>query len=226
MKVTLIEKIRETKDVYSFIFKSEKQVIWEAGQHIFLKIPHPNPDNRGIIRHFTISSAPFEKNISITSRFDIEKGSSFKKALLKLKTGSSVEAFNLRGNFIIKDLKAKYVFIAGGIGITPYRSILLDLSNKNNSVNIILLYGSKDQNIVFKGTLDEIESKYKWLKIHYIIEPQLINGEIIKNKVPDFQERIFYISGPLIMVKIVEGILSKLNISKSSIAKDYFPGYE
>src|SRR4030042_5259503 len=159
MKVTLIEKIQETKDIYSFIFKPEKQVTWEAGQHIFLKIPHPNPDNRGVIRHFTISSAPFEKNISITSRFDIEKGSSFKKALLKLKTGSTIEAYNLRGNFTIKDLKARYAFIAGGIGITPYRSILLDLSNKNNSVNIILIYGNKDQNIVFKDTLDSIESK-------------------------------------------------------------------
>lgn len=226
MKVTLIEKIRKTKDIYSFIFKPEKQVIWKAGQHIFLKIPHPNPDNRGIIRHFTISSAPVEKNISITSRFDIEKGSSFKKALLKLKTGSTVEAFNLRGNFIIKDLKAKYVFIAGGIGITPYRSILLDLSNKNNSVNIILLYGNKDQDIVFKDTLDAIESKYKWLKIYYIVEPQIIDEEILKNKVQDFKERIFYISGSLNMVKTVQNILLRLNIKESSILKDYFPGYE
>jgi len=226
MKVTLIEKIRETQDIYSFIFKPEKQVTWEAGQHIFLKIPHPNPDNRGIIRHFTISSAPFEKNISITSRFDIEKGSSFKKALLKLKTGSAVEAFNLRGNFTIKDLKAKYVFIAGGIGITPYRSILLDLINKDRSPDIVLLYCCKAEGIIFKDILDEMEDKYKWLKIHYIIEPKLISGEIIKNKVPDFKERIFYISGPLIMVKIVEEILSKLNIGKSSILKDYFPGYE
>jgi len=226
MKIILIKRIQEAKDVYSFIFKSEKQITWEAGQHIFLKIPHLNPDNRGIIRHFTISSAPFEKNISITSRFDIEKGSSFKKSLLKLRTGSTVEAFNLRGNFTIKDLKAKYAFIAGGIGITPYRSILLDLSNKKNSVNIILLYGNKEQDIVFKETLDAIESKYNWLKIHYIIEPQIIDEEIIENKVPDFKERIFYISGSLNMVKAIQNILLRLNIKESSILKDYFQGYE
>ena len=226
MKVTLINKIQETKVIYSFVFEPENPVTWTAGQHIFLKIPHQKPDDRGEIRHFTISSAPFEKNILVTSKFDFEKGSSFKKALLQLNAGSSIEAFNSRGNFIIKDLKAKYIFIAGGIGITPYRSILMDLINKNRSLDIILLYCCKAGEIIFKDILDEMENKYKWLKIHYIIEPQLINGEIIKNKVPDFLERIFYISGPLIMLKIVEGILSKLNIGKSSIAKDYFPGYE
>ncbi|OGD36473.1 hypothetical protein A2V94_06085 [Candidatus Atribacteria bacterium RBG_16_35_8] len=226
MKLTLIKKIQESKDIYTFVFAPENPIIWKAGQHIFLNIPHENPDARGEIRHFTISSAPFKKDLFITTKFDFEKGSSFKKALLKLNQGDSIEGFNLGGNFMIKDLKAKYVFIAGGIGITPYRSILMDLADEDRLPDIILFYCGKPEGFIFTDILDEIKKKYERLLVHFVIEPQLINGEIIKEKVPDLDDRIFYISGPMGMVKIVEEILLKLNIGKSNIVKDYFPGYD
>ena len=170
--------------------------------------------------------APFEKNLFITTKFDFDKGSSFKKALLELNQGSSIEGSNIGGNFIIKDLKAKYVFIAGGIGITPYRAILMDLANEGRILDVILFYCGKADGIIFMDIFDEIANKYKWPLVHFVIEPQLINGEMIKEKVPDFKDRIFYISGPMVMVKIVEEILLKLNIGNSSIVKDYFQGYE
>ncbi len=226
MKLTLINKIQESKDIYTFVFEPENPITWKAGQHIFLNIPHENPDERGEIRHFTISSAPFEKDLFITTKFDFEKGSSFKKALLKLNQGDSIEGFNLGGNFIIKDLKSKYVFIAGGIGITPYRSILMDLVNEGGLPDVVLFYCSKAEGFIFTDILDEIKKKYDQLVVHFVIEPQLINGEIIKEKALDFNDRIFYISGPMVMVKIVEEILLKLNIGKSNIVKDYFPGYD
>lgn len=226
MKLTLINKIQESKDIYTFVFKPEDPMTWKAGQHIFLNIPHENPDTRGEIRHFTISSAPFEKDLFITTKFDFEKGSSFKKALLKLKKGDFIDGFNLGGSFMIKDLKSKYVFIAGGIGITPYRSILMDLTDEGILPDIILFYCGKAEGFIFTDILDEIKKKYERLLVHFVIEPQLINGEIIKEKVPDMDDRIFYISGPIAMVKIVEEILLKLNIGKSNIVKDYFPGYD
>src|SRR4030066_2320569 len=148
MKLTLINKIQELKDIYAFVFAPEDPITWKAGQHIFLNIPHENPDTRGEIRHFTISSAPFEKDLFITTKFDFEKGSSFKKALLKLNQGSSIEGYNIGGNFIIKDLKAKYVFIAGGIGITPYRAILMDLANEGRISDVILFYCGKADGII------------------------------------------------------------------------------
>lgn len=225
MKLTLIKKIQESKSIYTFVFEPENPAAWKAGQYIFYKILHENPDDRGMVRHFTISSAPSEKNIFLTTKFDFENGSSFKKALFKLKQGSLVEGFNLGGDFIIKDLKAKYIFIAGGIGITPYRSILMDLVNEGRLLDVILFYSSKAEEIIFMDVFNEIKEKYKWPMVHFVIEPQLINGEIIKEKVPDCKDRIFYISGPMVMVSIVEEILLKLNIKNDSIVKDYFPGY-
>ena len=76
MELILIKKIKETRDSFSFVFKPEKKIYWKPGQCIFFKVPHENPDDRGITRPFSISSAPFEKEIMITSKFD------FKKAVL------------------------------------------------------------------------------------------------------------------------------------------------
>jgi glycine betaine catabolism B len=225
MNVTLIKKIQEAENIYSFLFKSENKLKWKAGQYIFLKIPHKNPDDRGEERHFTISSAPFEENIMITTKFDFKGGSSFKKALLQLNEGGSIEMYNLEGDFIIRDSRSKYVFIAGGIGITPYRSIMMDLVNRGKKADIILLYFCKTSEIIFKDIFDKIERRNSKIKIHYITEPQRVNEDIIKSRVQDFNERILYASGPYLMVKAVEDVLSNLNVKEKNIIKDYFPGY-
>ncbi len=226
MKITLIKKIKEAENIFSFVFNSPKKVDWRAGQYIFLTIPHKNPDGRGEERHFTISSAPHEKNIIITTKFDFDNGSSFKKALFSLKEGSTIEASGPSGDFIIEDVEEKYVFIAGGIGITPYRSIIIDAENKNIGIDSMLLYFSKSKEVIFRDVFNEVEKRHKWLRVSYINEPVRINKEIIKEKVADFGKRKFYISGPFSMVKAAEGVLSELRIDKSSIIKDYFPGYK
>ncbi len=225
MKVTLVKKIKETKDSFLFIFKPEKEISWKPGQCIFYKIPHENPDDRGTTRHFSISSAPYEKNIMLTSKFDFKKGSSFKRALFALKEGDMVEAFGLRGDFVTKNFKKKLVFIAGGIGITPCRSILLDLVYKRKNPEVIMLYGNKDRDIIFKDTLDKLVNSHDWLKIHYIIEPQLIDSDIIRKNVSNLYDCFYYISGPLKMVQIMKEILLKMNIESKNIIEDYFPGY-
>jgi glycine betaine catabolism B len=226
MKITLIKKNKESENIFSFVFEPEKEVKWKAGQYLFLKIPHRNPDDRGEKRHFTISSAPHEKNIMITTKFDFENGSSFKKALINLEEGSTIEASGPSGDFIIEYLEEKYAFIAGGIGVTPYRSMIFDMETKNSGIDSILLYFSKSKEIIFKDIFNEIEKRNDWLRVEYINEPVRISREIIKEKVADFGRRKFYISGPFKMVKAAEDILPDLKIKKSSIIKDYFPGYK
>ncbi|MEA2015424.1 MAG: FAD-dependent oxidoreductase [Actinomycetota bacterium] len=226
MKITLIKKNRENENIYSFIFKPEEKVTWKAGQYIFLKIPHPEPDDRGEKRHFTISSAPHEENIAVTTKFDFKNGSSFKRALIKLKKADSIKASGPEGEFIIKNPGAKYAFIAGGIGVTPYRSIILDMEKRNIDTDTNLLYFCKKREIIFKDIFNEVEGKNRRLKVYYINEPHRIDKNIIKEKVSDFKERNFYISGPFSMVKAAEDVLSNLNVAKNLIKKDYFPGYK
>lgn len=225
MKLTLIKKIKEAKDSFSFIFKPENEISWKPGQYIFYEIPHENPDNRGTTRPFSISSAPFEKNIMLTSRFDFKKGSSFKRALFALEEGSIVKTSGLKGDFVIKNFKNKLVLMAGGVGITPYRSILLDLVHKGENPEVIILYGNKDRDIIFKDTLDKLVNNHNWVKIYYIMEPQFIDIDIMRKNVGDLHNSFYYISGPLIMVQIMKKMLLKMNIESKNIIEDYFPGY-
>ena len=225
MKVELLEKYHETEDVISFIFKPLEDLKWKAGQFIYYKIPHSDPDSRGAMRHFTIASAPHENNIRLTTRFFKEDGSSFKKALKKLETGSQIDAFSNEGSFTVDNSRDKYIFIAGGIGITPFRSILMDLSYQNKISNIILFYGNRDKNIVFKDKLEEISAKNPGLKIHYIISPVKIDFEILNREVPDLLDRRCYISGPMKMIKSIERSVIGGGVSPEKIKTDYFSGY-
>jgi glycine betaine catabolism B len=123
MKFTLSATKQEANDTFSFIFAPEQPLQWKAGQLLRYVLNHPHPDDRGVERFFSIASAPHEKHVMLTTRF-ASKSSSFKKALKNLRPGDAIEAHDLEGDFVVDDSEKTFVFIAGGIGITPFRAIL------------------------------------------------------------------------------------------------------
>lgn len=225
MKLKLIQKKTESPDVKSFIFKPSESIIWKAGQFFHYVLHHEPTDNRGSDRWFTISSAPFEKNIMITTRFTPNKGSSFKKKLESLKIGESIEISDLDGDFTIDNPAKEYVFIAGGIGITPFRSILKELYHDKKPINVILLYSNRDKNITYKKELESITKNNPHFKIHYIFSPEHIDEKKIKELIPNLQKPLFYVSGPEPMVESIGNLLKAMNIPGDHIKQDWFPGY-
>jgi glycine betaine catabolism B len=225
MKAELIEKDHESKDIVSFIFKPAETLKWKAGQFIYYKLPHKDPDNRGIIRHFTISSAPHEENIRLTTKFTYNRGSSFKKALLRLEPGDELEIFAQEGDLIIEDPGHKNIFIAGGIGITPYRAIILDLFYKREVNDILLFYGADKDNIAFKDLLEEVSSKDPGLSVEYVFSPERIDYKLLEDRVEDLKDRLFLISGPMLMIKNIRDSLIEGGIEEHKIKTDYFSGY-
>lgn len=221
MKLTLLSKHKQTQDIKTFVFKPESPLSWKEGQYLIYTLGHGNSDTRGKMRFFTISSAPFEIYPQITTRIH-QNSSSFKKALDNLKIGGVIQAKGPDGDFVIEDLKKHYVFVAGGIGITPFRSILKQLKFKNKDLDIILLYSSKNSDVVFKKELDNL--KLKNLKIEYFIGKRINKIDI--EKITGFKKRIFYVSGPDPMVEKTEKLLLKLGIKKENIKSDYFSGYD
>ncbi len=113
MKLTLIRKKEEVPSVESFIFSSAEPVTWQAGQFLHCILEHEPMDNRGEERWFTIASAPFEKELMITTRIANEKGSSFKTALSALQVGETIEVPEIDGDFIVEDPAQTYVFYRG-----------------------------------------------------------------------------------------------------------------
>lgn len=225
MQLKMEERRKEVDDVFSFIFQPQEVISWQAGQYLLYKIPHEHPDERGDTRIFTISSPPYQKKIMLTTRYLFEESSSFKKALFAKKVGDMVEAIKIGGEFTVNKEDKKLVFIAGGIGITPYHALLLELEERREEKDIILIYSNREvNNIVFKDTIDRLAKEYHTLKVNYIFSPQRCDQELIKQTVPDILKRIFYLSGPMAMVKGVEEALRQLNVPQENIKKDYFPG--
>jgi glycine betaine catabolism B len=227
MILNFIKKVQNTADCFSLFFDSPDPVIFKAGQHMNFTLPHDNPDDRGISRFFTIASAPNEKLIMITTRIAQEQSSTFKKALMSMEKGWNISAMPPQGKFTIDDYSRSYVFFAGGIGITPFRSILVDLAyiKKIKEMEIFLLYSNKSNDIVFKDELDVLADQNTSFKVRYVISPEVFNIEMLKVVIPNFRDKTYYISGPPGMVKSIGEGLTAENIDDSQIMRDFFPGY-
>lgn len=226
MKLKLIYKKNETFDIKSYIFSAQGGLKWKAGQFLIYSLPHENPDIRGIQRFFTISSAPFEKYVMLTTRIFPQNSSSFKKVLEKLKEGDLVDAKGPGGDFVVSEPDKNFVFIAGGIGIAPFKAILNDLNHISSPINVELLYANSNNEFAFKDELEKIASVHPSFKIHYVISPQHIDEQMIEQKVKGFKNKIFYVSGPEKMVEDFTEMLKGMGIKEKNIKQDFFPGYE
>lgn len=232
----LKEKIKISDNAYEFTFDKENNFNYKAGQYMEWTIPQLITDGRGNRRYFTIASSPTENELKLGIRFNVPS-SSFKNFLLKMERGEKIVASNLSGNFVLpKDKNKKIVFIAGGIGITPFRSMIKYLTDKKEDRKIILFYACKTTDeIAYKKLLEEFEKNVS-LKIFYLISDgpffknsNIVNGrlneKIITQKVADFKTSLFYLSGPELMIRSYKEILLNMGINRSNILTDYFPGF-
>jgi glycine betaine catabolism B len=234
---TLKQKNDLSPDILEFVFKTEKKLNYQPGQYMEWTLGLKNPDTRGNRRYFTLASSPTEDNLKLGVKIN-QNPSSFKKMMVDLKSSDKLLAGQLAGDFTLpKDKNKKLVFIAGGIGVTPFRSMVKYLLDIGEARDIILFYSNKlEQDIVYKEIFDLAEKKLG-IKLIYILTDQsnlpknwhgktgYIDEEMIKKEVTDFRERIFYLSGPQTMVDSYKNILEKIGIPRRQIRTDYFPGY-
>jgi ferredoxin-NADP reductase len=225
MKLKLTARKVESPGVVSFIFKPDEPLTWKAGQFLHYVLNHETTDDRGSDRWFTIASAPHERHVMLTTRFASKQGSTFKKALRALQLGDSLEVSDLDGDFIVSDPNKHYVFIAGGIGITPFRAILKEAAHVGKRLRATLLYANRRKVAAYKQELDAMARRNSNLTIHYLFSPQRIDKPTIKELFPDRKSLLFYISGPEPMVESVGQMLRQIGVPPKHIKQDWFPGY-
>src|ERR1700693_4746714 len=189
MKFTLTATKQEASDTFAFIFAPDQSLQWKAGQLLRYVLNHPDPDDRGVERYFSIASAPHEKHVMLTTRF-ASKSSSFKKALKNLRPGDAIEAHDLEGDFVVDDYKKTFVFIAGGIGIKPVRAILLDLDYKKKPLNVQLLYANRDNDFPYRKELEALRTRHREFRIDYVVSQNRIDEKSIPQLVPDIEKPI------------------------------------
>lgn len=235
--LTFVGKKEIAQNTFEFVFSLEKKLNFSAGQYLEWTLPHTSQDARGTRRYFTVSSSPTENSIVLCIRYFPESSSSFKVALQSAGASTRIVASQLAGDFVLpKDTRKKLVFIAGGIGITPFRSIIKYLLDTGDRRDITLFYSNRNETeIAYRELFDEASVKLG-IKIVYTLTERnssanwqgkrgFVDTQMIRSEVPDFSERLFYVSGPRGMVVAFEETLGKMGVAKNHIKTDFFPGF-
>lgn len=231
MKVIFGHKEDITETISTFYFKPEQPVHYTAGQYTQLTVPHKKPDDRGDKRWFTLSSPPGKEFLTITTRSAGNKGSSFKKALFSLEPGTELHMADPMGDFVLpKLIQTPLVFVAGGIGITPFHSMLEWLADTKEERPIKLLYGVRtEDDIIFQETFDRSGVQPTVV----VSEPSAawggqrgqLNAEMILGLEEPSEDTLVYVSGPEPMVQALAKDLHKAGLKKAQIVTDEFPNY-
>ncbi len=235
LKLNSINEI--AKDTFEFSFIPDKRLSFIPGQFMEWTLPHSSPDNRGVRRFFTISSASTEPEILLGIKYS-NPPSTFKRTLRDLNVGDTIVAGSVAGDFVLpKDPSEELVFIAGGIGSTPFRSMLKYLIDKGEKRSITFFYTIKSPDeIAYKDILEKAEVSLG-AKIHFVVtdttritddwtgKKGFLTEEMIREEVPKIHEAKFYLSGPNAMVESYKKLLKTAGVKTNRIVTDYFPGF-
>jgi ferredoxin-NADP reductase len=221
-------------NTYEFSFAHAGGLHFKPGQYMEFTLPHQHADARGNRRYFTVASSPTEEELKLGVKF-YGTSSSFKQRMQELQPNDLVMAGQLAGDFTLPhNPNQSVVFIAGGIGITPFRSMVKCMSDTNQARPTTLFYSNKQvDEIAYKPVFDQAATTIGLKTVYLLTEEQpenwtgksgYLTAEMIKEEVPQFQNALFYISGPHGMVVATEKLLASLHIPSSHIKKDFFPG--
>ncbi len=234
--LSIKSKRRLAPNIIDFELVPTQPLAFAPGQYLECTLDHPHPDARGNRRYFTIASSPTEESVHLGVRF-YQRSSSFKRVLAGAGRQTPLLGTQIAGDFTLPlDPKQKLVFIAGGIGITPFRSMLKYLVDTQQERDIFLIYANRkaDEFVyldVLKAAADQLGVKLMLTLTDTTAIPRnwsgysgRITADLLRDVVPEYHERIWYISGPPEMVHGFQDTLKKLGIPGSHIKVDFFPG--
>lgn len=213
---------RLAPDIYEAVFERPAVFRFRAGQYLEWTLPHEHTDSRGNRRLFSVASSPNEPELRIAFRH-YEPSSSFKEALLALHPGNYIRAAHIAGNFVLPDDPAKpLLLIAGGIGITPLRSMVQQLVEQGVRANIVLLYfANRESDFVYREVFEA--AGVNGVQAQYIVGRP--DEAVIAQAVPDLAQRTAYISGPELLVSYCRSLLRRHGVPSARIHTDHFAGY-
>ncbi len=230
----VIDVIQRTHDIKSFRFAVPEEIIFKPGQFFVLTIKIGGQE---ATKHFSFSNSPTEKGyVEFTKRIT---SSEFSRALDKIRVGDWARLKLPYGLFTFEGEYDKIAFLVGGIGITAVRSMCKYACDKKLPTDIVLIFGNKsEKDIAFHDDFLQMGANNKNLRVVYTLTDPvekhiwngrigIINSDMVREEIPDYAERVFYICGPPKMVDYLRALLSdELKLNKGKIKWEHFLGYE
>ena len=234
MKATVTEKREVAKGTLLVLFAVENYPAYRPGHYFWVELPdRGHEDEKGLRRHISLVTSPTDKGVvGLATRL---RDSAFKRTLAELEIGAEVEVEEPKGSFLLpEDTSADYVFVAGGIGITVFRSMLCYIAHERLPYRITLVYSNRDrESAAFLDELEELEGRIDGLRVLLTMtdepewegESRHLDADVLGELLGGLGGKTFLVAGPPAMAEAVADSLLAAGLPEDSVLADKFSGY-
>jgi len=234
---SLVAKNEVANGTAAFHLKTPEGFTFTAGQAVYVTLSGLKAtDSKGRVRTFSIASAPQDPDLVVAMRLT---DTSFKHSLTGLSPGAAVEIEGPYGDLTLHvDAARPVVFLAGGIGITPFRSIIRDATLRGLPHDLYLFYSNRrPADAAFLSELRELEKQNTRFKLIATLtdagnanadwsgEHGYVTREMIAKHVGAVRQPVYYVAGPPAFVAAMRALLDNAGVSGANIRTELFPGY-
>lgn len=235
--VKLLGREDVAEKTVAFRFQKPEGFDYKAGQTVDITPNFPPAIEGGSLRHtFSLVSAPRGSDLIVATRM---RDSEFKRKLETLAVGTQVQLEGPFGSFTLHSNRARpAVFIAGGIGITPFMSILRQVTNDRLPQQLTLIYSNRrPEDAAFLAELTQIEKKHDNFRLIATMtgmgksqrqwdgDIDHVDEALLKRATSDLVAPIYYVAGPPSMVAAMRQLLNRVGIDDDDIRSEDFAGY-
>ena len=236
MRATIKEKREVAKGTVLAIFDlGGEHVDYRPGHYFWVELPNRgHDDEKGLRRHISIVTSPTEHGVlGLATRI---RDTAFKRTLAELEVGDEVTVEEPKGSFVLpEDTSRDYVFLAGGIGITVFRSMLRYIADTGEPYRITLVFSNRDrESSAFLDEIQEFEERIPALRVVLTMtddegwdgETRRIDADMLRDHLDgNLNDYRYLVAGPPPMANAVVENLESAGIPDEQVESDSFSGY-
>ena len=234
MRATVAEKREVAKGTLFVGFAVEDYPDYRPGAYFWVELPdRGHSDEKGLRRHISLATSPTEEGVvGLATRL---RDTAFKQTLAELEVGDEVQVEEPKGSFLLpEDTQTEYVFVAGGIGITVFRSMLRFIADERLPYRVTLVYSNRDrESSAFLDEIEELEGRIEGLRVLLTMtdepgwegETRHLDADVLGELLGGLEEKTFLIAGPPAMTEAVADSLLGSGLPEERVLASKFSGY-
>jgi ferredoxin-NADP reductase len=234
VRATVAAKRGVAKGTLLVLFAVDDYPDYRPGAYFWVELPdRGHADEKGLRRHISLVTSPTEAGVvGLATRL---RDTAFKRTLAALEIGDAVEVEEPKGSFLLPDdREADYVFVAGGIGITVFRSMLRYIADTAQPYRVTLVYSNRDrESAAFLDQLEELERRIDGLRVVLTMtdepgwegETRRLDADVLADILGELGSKTFLVAGPPAMAEAVADSLLAAGVPEARVRADKFSGY-